>query len=150
MFSLTSTKAFVNVDRRRLGMTKSAGSIRPTDAELAILKVLWRRGPSTVREVHEEIRATQETAYTTTLKLLQIMAEKGIVARDESQKSHVYRPLHAEEQVKTGFVRDLIDKVFQGSASQLVISALGTKPATPGEIDEIRRMLDELSKKRKR
>jgi predicted transcriptional regulator len=131
-------------------MTRSVESVRPTDAELAILKVLWRRGPSTVREVHEELRGAQETAYTTTLKLLQIMTEKGIVARDESQKSHVYRALAAEDVVKKSFVADLLDKVFAGSASQLVMSTLATKPASASEIEEIRRMLDDLAKKRKR
>ena len=103
-----------------------------------------------MREVHEELRGAQETAYTTTLKLLQIMTEKGIVARDESQKSHVYRALAAEDAVKKSFVSDLVDKVFAGSASQLVMSALGTKPASASEIEEIRRMLDDLAKKRKR
>jgi BlaI family transcriptional regulator, penicillinase repressor len=131
-------------------MAKSDEPIRPTDGELALLKVLWRRGPSTVREVHEDLRAAQETAYTTTLKLLQIMTEKGIVERDESQKSHVYRAVAGEEQVKKSFVRDMMEKVFAGSASQLVMSALGSKPATAGEIDEIRRMLDDLAKKRRR
>ena len=131
-------------------MAKSSDVARPTDAELAILKVLWRRGPSTVREVHEDLRAAQETAYTTTLKLLQIMTDKGIVVRDESQKSHIYRALLGEEQVQKSFVRDLMDKVFAGSASQLVMRALGEKAASPGELEEIRRMLDELARKRRR
>lgn len=131
-------------------MAKTHEAARPTDAELAILKVLWRRGPSTVREVHEDLRAAQETAYTTTLKLLQIMTDKGIVARDESQKSHIYRVLVGEEQVQKSFVRDLMDKVFAGSASQLVLRALGEKPASPGELEEIRRMLDDMARKRKR
>lgn len=131
-------------------MAKPNEAARPTDAELAILKVLWRRGASTVREVHEELRAAQETAYTTTLKLLQIMTEKGIVARDESQKSHIYRALLGEEQVQKSFVRDLMDKVFAGSASQLVMRALGEKPASKGELEEIRRMLDDIERKRRR
>jgi predicted transcriptional regulator len=131
-------------------MARTQEAARPTDAELAILKVLWRRGPSTVREVHEDLRAAQETAYTTTLKLLQIMTEKGIVARDESQKSHIYRALVGEEQVQKSFVRELMDKVFAGSASQLVLRALGEKPASPEELEEIQRMLDDLAKKRRR
>jgi BlaI family penicillinase repressor len=131
-------------------MSRQARAVRPTDAELAILSVLWRRGPSTVRDVHEELQATQETAYTTTLKLLQIMVEKGTVARDESQRSHVYRALAGEEQVQKSFVGDLIERVFAGSASKLVLRALGEKRASPEELSEIRRMLDELEGTKKK
>jgi predicted transcriptional regulator len=114
---------------------------RPTDAEMAILAVLWEKGPSTVREVHEAL-AERQTGYTTVLKLMQIMAEKGLCARDESQKSHVYRALVDQGQTRRGVVAEIIDRVFAGSAAQLVESALSTKPASREELDAIRRLLD--------
>ncbi len=123
-------------------MSKTAPSaVRPTEAEMAILSVLWQRGPSTVRDVHAAL-AERNTGYTTVLKLMQIMAEKGLCARDESQKSHVYRPLVDEGGTRGRLVADLIDRVFAGSAAQLVESALGEKPASPAELDALRRLLD--------
>jgi predicted transcriptional regulator len=119
----------------------------PTDAELAILGVLWRRGPSTVREVHDALSPTQGTGYTTVLKLMQLMAQKGIVIRDESQRSHVYRPASAEAQTQRRLVGELMDKAFAGSAAQLVMRALSVKRASKGELEEIRNMLDELATK---
>jgi predicted transcriptional regulator len=116
----------------------------PTDAELSILAVLWRLGPSTVREVHEALRPTQGTGYTTVLKLMQIMAQKGLVARDESQRSHVYRALTGEEQTQRRLLGDLIDRAFSGSASQLVMRALSVKRSSPEELAEIRALLDGL------
>lgn len=117
---------------------------RPTDAELAILRVLWRRGPSTVRQVQEELARVQATGYTTALKLLQIMAEKGLVDRDESQRSHVYRPRLSEDHTQRQLVGDLMDRAFGGSSRKLVMQALAAKPATPEELAEIRRLLEEL------
>ncbi len=122
-------------------MTKPAFTARPTEAEMAILAVLWQRGPSTVRDVHAAL-AERNTGYTTVLKLMQIMAEKGLCARDESQKSHVYRPLIEEARTRRGLVADLIDRVFAGSAAQLVESALSTEHASREELDAIRRLLD--------
>lgn len=119
----------------------------PTDAELAILGVLWRRGPSTVREVHEALSPTQGTGYTTVLKLMQLMAQKGLVARDESQRSHVYRATNAEAQTQQRLLGDLMEKAFAGSAAQLVLRALSVKKTSPEELAKIRSMLDELSKK---
>jgi predicted transcriptional regulator len=119
----------------------------PTDAELAILGVLWRRGPSTVREVHDALSPTQGTGYTTVLKLMQLMAQKGLVIRDESQRSHVYRPASAEAQTQRRLVGDLMDRAFAGSAAQLVMRALSVKRASKGELEEIRHMLDELAAK---
>ncbi len=119
----------------------------PTDAELAILGVLWRRGPSTVREVHDALSPTQGTGYTTVLKLMQLMAQKGLVVRDESQRSHVYRPASAEAQTQRRLVGDLMEKAFSGSAAQLVMRALSVKRASQGELEEIQRMLDELAEK---
>jgi predicted transcriptional regulator len=123
-------------------------SPRPTDGELAILHVLWQRGPSTVREVHEQLARAPRIGYTTVLKLLQIMTEKGLVARDESQRSHVYEPRVSEEAAQRQLVSDLLDKAFRGSASQLVMRALAAKPASADELSEIRRLLKQLEEKR--
>jgi BlaI family penicillinase repressor len=117
---------------------------RPTDGELAILRVLWQRGPSTVREVHEVLCRARPTAYTTTLKLLQIMSEKNLVRRDESQRSHVYQARLPEEQTQRQLVRDLLERAFGGSAQKLVMQALAAKKASPDELARIRQLLDEL------
>ncbi len=116
---------------------------RPTDAELAILRVLWDRGPSTVRQVHGVLERDRPTGYTTVLKLLQIMIEKGLVLRDESERTHVYRARLSEQQTQRQLVRDLVDRAFDGSAAKLVMQALATKRASREELDEIRRLLDE-------
>lgn len=117
---------------------------RPTDAELAILRVLWRRGASTVKDVHEELARSSPTGYTTTLKQLQIMAEKGLVTRDESQRAHLYVARLPEEQTQKQLVGDLLDRAFDGSAARLVLRALSSRPSTPEELAEIRELLDEL------
>jgi BlaI family transcriptional regulator, penicillinase repressor len=117
---------------------------RPTPAELEILRVLWRRGPSTVREAHEELGALRPTGYTTVLKLLQIMAEKGLVDRDESQRAHVYAARAPEDQTQRQLVDDLIDRAFGGSARKLVMQALRGTRSSPEEIASIRRLLDEM------
>jgi BlaI family transcriptional regulator, penicillinase repressor len=117
---------------------------RPTDAELAILRVLWSRGPSTVRQVHEALSRERETGYTTVLKLMQIMTEKGLVERDESERTHVYQARFTQEQTQQRLVTDLLEKAFGGSASQLVMRALAAKPASADELAQIRRLLDEL------
>jgi BlaI family penicillinase repressor len=117
---------------------------RPTDAELAILRVLWSRGPSTVRQVHEALSRERETGYTTVLKFMQIMTEKGLVERDESERTHVYQARFTQEQTQQRLVTDLLEKAFGGSASQLVMRALAAKPASADELAQIRRLLDEL------
>ncbi len=117
---------------------------RPTDAELAILRILWRRGPSTVRQVHEDLERRSLTGYTTVLKLLQIMTEKGLVERDESERAHVYVAKLPEEQTLGQLVGDLLDRAFEGSSSRLVMRALESRPATREELSEIRRMLDSM------
>jgi BlaI family transcriptional regulator, penicillinase repressor len=122
--------------------------LRPTDAELAILKVLWRQGPSTVRQVWEAIKSLQPTGYTTALKQLQIMAAKGIVDRDLSQRSHVYRARFDEDVTQKRLVDDLMERAFGGSAERLVMQALATKRATSDELDAIRRLIDEMDAKR--
>lgn len=122
---------------------------RPTDSELEILRVLWSKGPSTVRDVHDVLSETRSAGYTGTLKLMQIMAEKGLVLRDESNRSHVYVAAVREEQSQKQLVRDLLASAFRGSADKLVMQALSAKKVTDEEITEIRRMLDELELKRK-
>src|SRR6478672_7122143 len=116
---------------------------RPTDAELAILRILWARGPSTVRQVHEVLGRDRQGAYTTALKLLQIMAEKGLVDRDESDRTHIYRARLGEEQTQRQLVRDLVDRAFGGSAMKLVMQALATRRASPEELRDIRRAIDQ-------
>ena len=121
---------------------------RPTDAELAILGVLWARGPSTVREVHEVLADTRDTGYTTTLKLMQIMAEKGLVERNETARTHVYSAVAGEEQTQQQLVKDLVDRAFGGSAAQLVLRALSAEGATDAEVKEIRKLIDDYREKR--
>ena len=116
---------------------------QPTPAELAILTVLWRRGPATVREVHEALE--HPVGYTTVLKFLQIMTEKKLVRRTEAGRTHVYQPLVTEETTQRRMVSDLMDRAFGGSAARLVMQALSTKPASPEELQEIRRLLDGLN-----
>lgn len=117
---------------------------RPTDAELAILSVLWDRGPSTVRDVHEVLAERQPTGYTTVLKLMQIMTEKGLVVRDESQRAHVYEARYSEQRTQRQLLSDLAERAFGGSAAKLVMQALSGRKATPGELNEIRELLDRL------
>jgi predicted transcriptional regulator len=113
---------------------------KPTDGELAILRVLWARGPSTVRHVAEALE--RDTGYTTALKLLQIMTEKGLVRRDETDRSHIYAPRLTEEQTQRQLVRDLLERAFGGSASKLVMQALNAKRATAEELGEIRQLIE--------
>jgi len=112
---------------------------KPTDAELAILRVLWARGPSTVRQVTETLG--RDTGYTTVLKLLQIMTEKRLVRRDETTRTHVYEAAYSEDQTQRQLVSDLVERAFGGSAAKLVLQALATRRATPQELAEIRRLL---------
>lgn len=119
---------------------------RPTDGELAILRVLWERGASTVREVHEALtrNAPEGTGYTTVLKLMQIMTEKGLVERDESQRAHVYRARATEQRTQRQLVTDLVDRAFGGSPARLAMQALSAKKTSPEELAELRRLLDTL------
>lgn len=120
---------------------------RPTDAELGILRVLWQRGPSTVREVQESLNEIRPTGYTTVLKTLQIMTEKGLVRRDEKQRAHVYQAQFAQHQTQRQIVGDLLNRVFDGSASNLLMHALATKKgASPEELSQIRDILDEFER----
>lgn len=126
-------------------MADNPAKPQPTNAELEILRALWRRGPSTVREVHEGLPKGRPVGYTTVLKLLQIMAEKGLVTRDESARSHVYTPAVTEATTQRRLVSDLLDRAFEGSAMGLVMQALAARPASPDELRQIRDMIDELN-----
>jgi BlaI family penicillinase repressor len=121
---------------------------KPTDAELAILGVLWEHGPCTVRQVHEALVETRETGYTTTLKLMQIMADKGLVSRNESARTHIYAPLVTEEQTQRQLVKDLMDRAFGGSAKALVLRALSAEDTTAEELREIRKLIENYREKR--
>jgi predicted transcriptional regulator len=123
-------------------MIRDDSKARPTSTELDILRILWARGPSTVRDVHETLSTERPIGYTGVLKFLQIMAAKGSVVRDEDQRAHVYQAAEPPEATKQKVAGDLMRKVFAGSASQLVLHALQDKRATAEEIEEIRRMLD--------
>ena len=123
-------------------MSPAPSRKRPTDSELAILRVLWRHGPCTVRDVHEHLG--RETGYTTILKLMQIMTAKGLVVRDESQRTHSYRARLGEEQTQKHLVKDLITRAFGGSAQKLVLHALDAAKSSPQELAEIRRLLDQI------
>lgn len=116
---------------------------RPTDAELEILRVLWSRGASTVREVYEELKRGKAVGYTTVLKFMQIMTEKGLVRRNEKQRAHLYESMVPRESTQRQLVGDLLERAFGGSALQLMMQALSAKRATSSEIKEIRRMLDQ-------
>ncbi|HEX5070899.1 MAG TPA: BlaI/MecI/CopY family transcriptional regulator [Vicinamibacterales bacterium] len=118
---------------------------RPTEAELAILRVLWEAGPATVRQVNERLSAgtARGVGYTTTLKLMQIMADKGLVVRDESDRTHVYAARASQDQTQRQLVSDLMDKAFGGSAAALVLQALSAHPAPAAELEEIQRLIGE-------
>ena len=115
----------------------------PTEAELAILQVLWSRGPTTVRAVHETLGGDARTRYTTTLKQMQVMAEKGLLDRNESQRSHVYVPVPKEAEIGESLVSGFIDRVFQGSVQKMVVHALNSKNVTNEELDQIKRLLQQ-------
>jgi BlaI family transcriptional regulator, penicillinase repressor len=121
----------------------------PTDAELAILRILWQRGASSVREVFDELNAarSEPLAYTTVLRFLQIMTGKRLVVRDEGERGHVYAPAIPAERTKKQMVRDLMDRAFGGSAHELVLQALGAGKVSAAELREIRKLLNELDRK---
>jgi predicted transcriptional regulator len=117
---------------------------RPTDAELEILRVLWADGPSTVREVLARLNETRQTGYTTVLKLMQIMTDKGLVVRDTGVRPQVYRAARSQAQTQKLLLGDLLDRAFSGSPGSLVLQALSTKKASPEELAQIRELLDQL------
>lgn len=120
--------------------------IKPTESELEILQVLWERDKASVREVHEELLKTKEAGYTTTLKLMQIMHEKGLVNRDDSFKTHIYRPSVSKEKTQQHLLGKMINSLFGGSSTELVLQALGNHKASPAELEEIQQLLNNLKK----
>ena len=120
--------------------------IKPTESELEILTVLWERGLASVREVHEELARTKDVGYTTTLKLMQIMNEKGLVKRDASVKTHIYQAAVSKEKTQKHLLGKMIEGLFGGSSTQLVIQALGNHTASKEELDEIQKLLNDLKK----
>jgi len=124
----------------------SLKNIKPTESELEILQVLWDRNSATVREVHEEMSKTKDCGYTTTLKLMQIMFEKGLVRRDDSSKTHIYQPNVSRDKTQKQLVGKMVNSLFGGSASQLVMQALGSQSTSKEELDEIQKLLDNLKK----
>ncbi len=125
----------------------STKTIKPTESELEILQLLWSKGLATVREVHEDLAQTKDVGYTTTLKLMQIMHEKGLVKRDDSMRTHVYQAAVNKEKTQKHLLNKMIDNLFGGSPTQLVIQALGESKATPEEIERIQSLLNDLKKK---
>jgi len=119
-----------------------AESQSPTPVELAILQVLWERGPSTVREIHNALKAQRDTGYSTTLKMVQVMTDKGLVARDESRRPQVYRPSRRREQTQLQLLDELIQRAFGGSASKLVLRAASARRISPDELAEIKRLIE--------
>jgi predicted transcriptional regulator len=119
---------------------------RPTDSELEILTVLWSRGPTTVREVHEVLSARKPAQYTTVLKLMQIMAEKGLVRRDETQRAHIYAPAKPREWTQRQLAGDLLQRGFENNARTLMMGALSARKASKKELAELRQLLDEYEK----
>ncbi|OQP65626.1 BlaI/MecI/CopY family transcriptional regulator [Niastella populi] len=121
-------------------------TIKPTESELEILQILWKKGNASVREVHEELLQTKEAGYTTTLKLMQIMHEKGLVKRDDSIKTHIYQAAVSKEKTQKHLLNKMIDTVFGGSPGELVMQALGNHKASAEELEEIQKILDNLKK----
>ncbi len=118
----------------------------PTEAELEILQILWRHGPSTVRFVNEQLQSIREVGYTTTLKMMQLMAQKHLLARVEDQRSHVYRPLLKQDQVQNRLVHKLVQAAFSGSTMNLVLQALGNHQPSSEEIEQLRQYLDDIDR----
>lgn len=123
-----------------------ANKKKPTQSELEILNILWAHGKASVRTVHEELSLTKDTGYTTTLKLMQIMFEKGLVSRDDSAKVHIYQPAVKKEKIQKQFLDKMINGLFGGSSTALVMQALGNHKTSSSELEEIRKYLDELEK----
>ena len=122
-------------------------SIKPTESELEILQILWQKQSCTVREVHEILEKTKPVGYTSTLKLMQIMHEKGLVARDTTARTHIYTPLLNQEKTQKQMVKKMVENVFNGSAANLVMQALGNHKTNPEEIEQIKNFLDQLKNK---
>jgi BlaI family penicillinase repressor len=116
---------------------------KPTETELELLRVLWEKGPATVRELHDAVNLQRAVGYTSVLKILQIMTEKGLVEREEANKAHIYRPAASQEETQNQLLRDLSERLFSGSAAQLAMHALAMQPASAEELDEIRNLIEQ-------
>ena len=127
-----------------MARNKAAG---PTDGELAILQILWQNGPATVRQVNQQMNKHQKTGYTTTLKFMQIMADKGLLIRDQSQFRHIYKPAVSEEKTQKQLIGSLLDRAFAGSAEKLVMRALSAKKVSPKELAKIKKLLNDMEGK---
>lgn len=159
--TLFSTKRFVfylqlrsvsyilayDVFRNSRPMTKKEAN-RPTEAELEILQVLWSEGPASVRQVNDVLNEVRPVGYTTTLKLMQIMLDKGLLVRDASRRTHIYRAAVAERDTRQSLLENLVEQAFRGSAMDLVLQALGSHRATPRELEEIKALIEQLEKKK--
>jgi predicted transcriptional regulator len=121
--------------------------IKPTESELEILNILWTEGPRTVREIHEELEKSKSAGYTTTLKLMQIMHEKGMLTRDITSKTHIYKAAINQEQIQEQIVQRVIDTAFNGSAMHLVMQALGNNKTSKDELEQIKEYLEQIEKK---
>ena len=144
MFLLRNKSYIRSANSHTMSNTKT---IRPTESELEILQTLWSKGLATVREVHEDLAKTKDVGYTTTLKLMQIMHEKGLVKRDDSMRTHVYQAAVNKENTQKHLLSKMIDSLFGGSSTQLVIQALGEHKASPEELERIQALLDNLKNK---
>ena len=120
---------------------------QPTDRELEILGILWKQGPSTVKQINEEMNKNEQTGYTTTLKLMQIMHEKGLLVRDDSKYKHIYKPALSEEKTQRQIVGDMLDKAFSGSAEKLVMRLLSSKKLSSDELDNIKKFIKDMEVK---
>ena len=121
-------------------------AVKPTESELEILQILWQQGPSSVREVNEILNRKRETGYTTTLKIMQIMTDKGILVRDTSIKTHIYKPLIPESDTKNRLLHDFINNTFYGSALKMVMQVLGNSKASPAELEALKQYIENLEK----
>jgi BlaI family transcriptional regulator, penicillinase repressor len=137
------TKDFVN------NVAMASQRRRPTEAELGILRVLWEGGPRSVRDIQRVMNESRPTGYTTVLKLMQIMTEKGLVERDESQRPQIYRARYSQEQTQRQLLRDLLDRAFGGSVKELVLQALATKRSSPEELEAMEKLLDRFEGEKK-
>jgi BlaI family penicillinase repressor len=126
-----------------LNMKRSRTLPRPTEGELELLRILWDRGPSTVRDIHEQISSRRPLGYTSVLKILQIMADKGLVEREESGKAHIYRPAASQNETQNQLLRDISERLFAGSAAQLAMHALSLDPVNDRDLDTLRTLIDQ-------
>jgi BlaI family penicillinase repressor len=122
------------------------GSFKPTDAEIEILQILWEDGAASVRDINDKLNNRREVGYTTTLKLMQIMNEKGLVIRDTAQRSHIYKPVVKEDDIKNNLISDFVNTAFKGSAMNLVMQALGNTTTSQDELDELKSLIAKLEK----